>query len=110
VLGRARVGARARHITIDPTGSTLWVALGAKAKRIAVVDLIQRSRPRLSGLIKTSFLAHDVGWTPDRARVWVSSGDRNQLAVYNARTRKILARTEADLPPQTSPSAARAPM
>jgi len=100
VLGRARVGGRARHITIDPSGSTLWVALGAKAKRIAVVDLSQRSRPRPSGLIKPPFLAHDVGWTPDGARVWVSSGDRNQLAVYNARTRKILARPEADLSPQ----------
>jgi len=100
VLGRARVGERARHITIDPSGSTLWIALGAKAKSIAVVDVTHRSRPRLSGLIKPPFLAHDVGWTPAGTRVWVSSGDRNELAVYNARTRKVIARPRGDLPPQ----------
>jgi hypothetical protein len=100
VLARAQVGNRARHITIDPTGSTLWVALGAKARKIAVVDVRKRTRPRLSVLIEPPFLAHDVGWTPDGAKVWVSSGDRNELAIYDAKTRRILARLRADLPPQ----------
>ena len=100
VLGRARVGNRARHVTIDPSGTTLWVALGAKAKRVAVVDVRHRSQPRLRSLITPPFLAHDVGWTPDGAKVWVSSGDRNELAVYDARTHKILARPKANLPPQ----------
>src|SRR5436190_12761074 len=31
VVGRARVGALARHITIDPSGRTLWISLGTKA-------------------------------------------------------------------------------
>jgi len=100
VLGRARVGNRARHVTIDPSGTTLWVALGAKAKRVAVVDVRHRSQPGFRSLITPPFLAHDVGWTPDGAKVWVSSGDRNELAVYDARTHKILARPEANLPPQ----------
>jgi hypothetical protein len=100
VLHRERVGSRARHITIDPSGRTLWVALGAKAEKIAVVDVRQRSRPRLVRLIRPPFLAHDVGWTPDGKKVWVSSGDRNELAVYDARTRRVLARPKGDLPPQ----------
>src|SRR5204863_2228586 len=57
VLGRARVGNRARHVTIDPSGTTLWVALGAKAKRVAVVDVRHRSQPRRRGLITPPFLA-----------------------------------------------------
>jgi DNA-binding beta-propeller fold protein YncE len=100
VLARARVGNRARHVTIDPSGTTLWVALGAKAKQIAVVDVRHRSRPRLRGLITPPFLAHDVGWTPDGTKVWVSSGDRDELAIYDARAHKILARPKADRPPQ----------
>ena len=46
VVGRARVGRRARHVTISPDGRRLWVALGSKAEEIAVVDLTKRASPR----------------------------------------------------------------
>src|SRR3954452_14139913 len=39
ILAREPVGALARHITIAPDGRRLWVSLGAKAERIAVVDI-----------------------------------------------------------------------
>src|SRR5205823_341535 len=55
VLGRARVGNRARHVTIDPSGTTLWVALGAKAKRVAVVDVRHCSQPGFRSLITPPF-------------------------------------------------------
>lgn len=100
VVGRLRVGAGARHVTIDPLGRRLWVALGTKAQRIAVVDVARPARPRLLGLLRPPFLAHDVAWTPDGARVWVSSGDREELAVYNARTGKVLKTISGDAPPQ----------
>jgi hypothetical protein len=100
VLARARVGALARHITIDPSGRTLWVSLGSKAREIAVVDVSQRARPRLIRRFEPPFLAHDVGWAPDGRRVWVSSGDRNELAVYAARSSKVLSRVAGDEPPQ----------
>jgi len=100
VLARARVGALARHITIDPSGRTLWVSLGSKAREIAVVDVSQRARPRLIRRFEPPFLAHDVGWAPDGRRVWVSSGDRNELAVYAARSGKVLSRVPGDAPPQ----------
>jgi hypothetical protein len=46
------------------------------------------------------FLAHDVGWAPGGNRVWVSSGDRNELALYAARSGRLLRRLAADRPPQ----------
>lgn len=100
VVGRAEVGALARHVTIDPRGRTLWIALGAKAERIAVVDIAQRARPRLVRQLRPPFLAHDVGWAPGGNRVWVSSGDRNEVAIYAARSGRLLRRLDADKPPQ----------
>ena len=100
VLGRARVGARARHVSIDPAGRTLWIALGPRADEIAVVDVSDRGRPRLVRRFRPPFLAHDVGFAPDGRRAWVSSGDRNQLAVYDARTGRLLSQPYGDAPPQ----------
>jgi DNA-binding beta-propeller fold protein YncE len=100
VLARARVGALARHITIDPRGRTLWVALGAKAQEVAVVDVSRPARPRFVRSFAPPFLAHDVGWAPGGNRVWVSSGDRNEIALYAARSGRMLRRLVADRPPQ----------
>jgi DNA-binding beta-propeller fold protein YncE len=100
VLARVRVGALARHITIAPRGRTLWVALGAKAQEVAVVDVSRRARPRLVRRFVPPFLAHDVGWAPGGNRVWVSSGDRNELALYASRSGRLLRRLAADRPPQ----------
>jgi DNA-binding beta-propeller fold protein YncE len=100
VLARTRVGPLARHITIDPSGRTLWVSLGTKAREVAVVDVSRRAAPRLVRRFEPPFLAHDVGWAPGNRRVWVSSGDRNELAVYGARSGKVLARVPGDEPPQ----------
>jgi hypothetical protein len=99
VLGRAHVGALARHVSIDPAGRRLWIALGRKAKEIAIADVSARSRPRLLGVLRPPFLAHDVGWTPDGTHVWVSSGDRDELAIYSA-TGRLIRRLRADAPPQ----------
>lgn len=100
VLAREQVGPRARHVTIDPSGRTLWVALGTKAEEVAVVDVSDRARPRLVHRFRPPFLAHDVGFAPDARHAWVSSGDRNQLAVYDARTGRRLATPYGDAPPQ----------
>jgi DNA-binding beta-propeller fold protein YncE len=99
VLAREPVGSLARHVTIDPAGRTLWIALGAKAEQVAVVDVSRRTRPRLVRRFRPPFLAHDVGWAPGGKRVWVSSGDRDEVAVY-ARSGRLLRRLPADEPPQ----------
>jgi hypothetical protein len=100
VVGREAVGRLARHIGIDRAGRRLWVALGAKAEHVAVVDIRERTRPRLVRLVTPPFLAHDVAHAPDGRSVWVSSGDRNELVVYDRPTGRMLARPAADLPPQ----------
>jgi putative pyrroloquinoline-quinone binding quinoprotein len=99
ILGRAEVGERARHVTIDPAGRTLWIALGSKATEVAVVD-VRGDRPRLVRRFRPPFLAHDVGLAPDGRHLWVSSGDRFELAVYDRRDGRLVARPSGDWPPQ----------
>jgi hypothetical protein len=100
VLAREPVGHLARHITLAPNGRTVWTALGSKADELAIVDVSRRTRPRLLRRLRPPFLAHDVGWSPDGHRVWVSSGDRNEVAIYAARSGRLLKRLAADKPPQ----------
>lgn len=100
VIGRAHVGLRARHITISPEGRRLWVALGSKAREVAIVDLADRTRPNLARTFRPPFRAHDVAWAPDGRHAWVSSGDREQLAVYDVSSGRLVSRPDGDFPPQ----------
>jgi molecular chaperone DnaK len=100
VVGRLDVGGPARHVSIDPKGQTLWVSLGSKAEQVAIVDVSRPLAPRLLHRLKPPFLAHDVGFAPGGRHVWVSSGDRGALAVYDRRTGEALRRLGADAPPQ----------
>ena len=100
VVGRAGLGGPCRHLGIDRTGSRLWVALGNKAEALAVLSLAEPRRPRLVGTIRPPFLAHDVGFTPGGRRVWVTSGDRGRVAIYEARTGQLVRTLSADAPPQ----------
>jgi DNA-binding beta-propeller fold protein YncE len=99
ILGRARLGERARHISIDPAGRTLWVGLGSKSEHVAVVDVSAAARPRLVRKVRPPFLAHDVGVAPDGRHAWVTSGDRGAMAVYD-RAGKVRLRLPADAGPQ----------
>jgi DNA-binding beta-propeller fold protein YncE len=100
LVGRVDLGGPARHVSIDRTGRTLWVALGSKAERVAVVDASQPEGPRLARTIDPPFLAHDVGFTPGGRRVWVTSGDRGAVAVYEAAGGRLLFTLDAGAPPQ----------
>jgi WD40 repeat protein len=87
-------------ISLDPSGRTIWVSLGSKAEEVAVVDVSGPTAPRLVRRFRPPFLAHDVGIVPRGRHVWVSSGDRGALAVYDRRTGEVLRRLPADAPPQ----------
>jgi DNA-binding beta-propeller fold protein YncE len=100
VVGRVGVGGPARHVSIDPSNRTLWVSLGSKAEEIAVVDVSRPLTPRLVRRFRPPFRAHDVGFAPSRGQVWLTSGDRRALALYDSRRGRLLRRLQADAPPQ----------
>ncbi len=76
------------------------MALGNKASSIAVISLAEPRRPRVVGAIRPPFLAHDVGFTPGGRRVWVTSGDRGRIAIYDAASGTLVRTLAADAPPQ----------
>ena len=99
-IARAAVGGPARHVSLDRSGTRLWVVLGTKAREIAVLDVAQPKRPRLVGEVRPPFLAHDVGFTPGGRRVWVTSGDRGRIAIYDAGTARLVRTLAGDAPSQ----------
>ena len=101
VVRRVAVGALARHVTLDPAGGTLWVALGSSARQIVVVDVARDpERPRVVRHVAPPFLAHDVGFAPGGSRVWVTAGRERRLAVYAARGAHPIRLLGADAAPQ----------
>jgi DNA-binding beta-propeller fold protein YncE len=100
VVARTEVGELARHITIDPAGRHLWTALGSKAEQIAVLDITTPRSPRLLHTVRPPLLAHDLGWSPDRRHVWVSSGTDRVVLLYDTRAGAFVRRLTADGPPQ----------
>jgi hypothetical protein len=84
IVAGIKVGAGARHLSLDPAGRTLWVALGSSAAAIAVVDVGDPRRPRLARRVRPPFLAHDVAFSPSGRRVWVTAGRERSLAVLPA--------------------------
>jgi DNA-binding beta-propeller fold protein YncE len=100
VVRRVQIGALARHVTIDPAGARLWIALGSSASSIVVVDVSDALRPRVLRTIQPPFLVHDVGFSPSGKRVWVTAGRERKLAIYRAGGERPTTLLPADVAPQ----------
>jgi DNA-binding beta-propeller fold protein YncE len=100
VVARVHLGGWPRHVSIDESGRILWVSLGAEAREVAVVDVTRPAEPRLLRRIRPPFLVHDVGFVPGKGQVWVTSGDRGALAIYDVRNGHVMRRLPAGAPPQ----------
>jgi DNA-binding beta-propeller fold protein YncE len=100
VVRRTTVGAKARHLSLDPHSGQLWTALGFSAPVIVVVDVSEPARPRVAAKVSPPFPAHDVVFAPGGTRVWVSSGSERRLAAYDRATRRPLFTLAAGKPPQ----------
>lgn len=100
VLARLHLGGWPRHVSLASDGRVLCLALGTESRDLAVVDVTRPLQPRRIGTIRPPFLLHDVGFVPGRSHVWISSGDRGSLAIYDVRTGRVLRRLPAGAPPQ----------
>jgi DNA-binding beta-propeller fold protein YncE len=86
VLGTARLGGPARHLSLSPDARTLWVSLGSTATRVSIVDVSVPALPRPTHSLAPPFPAHDVGVLPGGARTWVTAGAAGTMALYRGDT------------------------
>lgn len=99
IVGRVKLPGWPRHISLDPTGKTLWVGLGTSSAQVAVVDVTDPRRPRRAALVTPPFGAHDVGFSPDGRQVWVTAGATGETAIYHP-GRELQRTLHADAAPQ----------
>jgi DNA-binding beta-propeller fold protein YncE len=100
IVARVFVGIGAHHLSVDPAGRRLWIALGERARTVAIVDTARREHPRLAGRLHPPFSVHDLAFGPDGRRVWLTSDDRSSVHVVDARTHRLLFAVPAGPPPQ----------
>ena len=98
IVGRVKLSGWPRHVSLDPSGRTLWVGLGTSSKQVAVVDVSDPRHPRRLALVTPPFGAHDVGVSPDGNEVWVTAGATGETAIYHGR--RLRTTLPADAAPQ----------
>ena len=111
VVSRVSVGAGAHHLAFSPDEGQVWVALGQSARKIAILSTVigrttgsspvgDPGHPRLVGRFDPGFLAHDLLFTPDGKRVWITSADTSDVGVFSARSHRLVFRVPGGPPPQ----------
>lgn len=100
VVSRTFGGFGAHHMAFRPGHHELWVVLGERARTIALVDTTYPSRPRRTGFFSPGGLVHDLAFTPDGRRAWITYDGRSSVGVFDVRTRRLLATLPAGPPPQ----------
>jgi DNA-binding beta-propeller fold protein YncE len=112
VLSRVSVGAGAHHLAFSPDWRQVWVALGQSARTIVILSTVistppppsspvgDPGHPHVIGHLVPGFLAHDLLFSPDGKRVWVTSASTAYVGVFSARSHRLLFRVPGGPPPQ----------
>lgn len=100
VLRKVFVGFGAHHMAVSHFQPRAWIALGERARSIAVVDTSDPARPRLIGHVDPHGLAHDVAFGPGGWRVWVTYDTGPRVRIFDAATQRPLKALYGGAPPQ----------
>jgi len=100
VVRRVFVGRGAHHMAGGWNSNRLWIALGERARTIVVLDTTLFWKPRVLSRFSTTFAAHDLAFSPDQKRVWVTSDDSPYVTVFSAFSRRPLFRVFGGTAPQ----------
>jgi DNA-binding beta-propeller fold protein YncE len=100
VVRRVFVGRGAHHMGTGWNSNRLWVALGERARTIVIVDTTRLGAPRVLSRFAPRFDAHDLAFSPDGTRVWVTSDDSAYVTVFSAFTARALFRVYGGAAPQ----------
>ena len=85
VVRRLFVCFGAHHLSFRPGHREVWIVCGERAKMIVVVRTTNLARPHRIHLLGTrGGLAHDLAFSPDGRRMWLTYDDRWTITVYDA--------------------------
>lgn len=106
------VGLGAHHMAFSPSERRVWVALGESAQVITVLSTVKREpgsssrsvvdvgRPQVVGHFAPGFPVHDLAFSPNGRRVWVTSATGPDVTVFNALSRRVAFRVPVGPAPQ----------
>ena len=100
VTSTTRIGAGAHHMSFDMVRSRAWVALGESATTIVVISTARFDHPKVIGRFDPGFAVHDLAFSNNGRRVWVTSADRPDVTVFDGADHRPLLRVPAGPPPQ----------
>jgi DNA-binding beta-propeller fold protein YncE len=100
IAKRLFVGLGAHHLSVSPLGTRTWIALGERARQIAIVDTSRPAHPRLLRRFDPGFDAHDLAFSPNGSRVWVTSSEDHSVRALSAVTGRRLFSVPVGPPPQ----------
>lgn len=100
VARRVYVGLGAHHMAEDGPGNQLWIALGEQARSIAVLDVSNPRLPKVVSHVDPHGLAHDLAFSPNDARVWVTYDNRARIGLFSSATGRPVRLLPAGSAPQ----------
>src|SRR6185437_2650437 len=100
VTATIHVGAGAHHLSFDLRHQRAWVALGESARTIVVIGTEGFDHPKVICRFDPGFEVHDLAFSNDGARVWVTAADRRYVSVLNGNDERPMFRVPAGPPPQ----------
>jgi YVTN family beta-propeller protein len=100
VTSRIAVGAGAHHMSFDLIHAVAWVALGESARTIVVIGTRSFDHPRVIGRFDPGFNVHDLAFSTDGERIWMTSATGSEVTVFDSVKRRPVFRVPAGLPPQ----------
>jgi YVTN family beta-propeller protein len=94
------VGAGAHHLSFDMMHQLAWVALGESARAIVVLSTEDFEHPRVIGRFNPGFEVHDLAFSNDSGKVWITSADSRDVTVFNGVDEQPMFRVPVGPPPQ----------
>ncbi len=94
------IGAGAHHLSFDAAHLRAWVALGESATTVVALSTQDFDHPQIIDRFDPGFEVHDLAFSNDGQRIWVTAANRPYVTVFGGGDRETLFRVPVGPPPQ----------
>jgi YVTN family beta-propeller protein len=100
VTSKIHAGAGAHHMGLDLMHQAVWVALGESGRTIVILSSQNVAHPKVLGRFDPGFEVHDLAFSDDGRRIWITASNRREVTVFNGIDDQVLFRVPVGPPPQ----------